>query len=219
MRKRFVIVGLGNFGSSAARALFELGHEVIAVDIDSEAVDAVAEFTTRAAVLDGSRREALKQIGASKADAGIVSTGQNLSATVLAAIAFRDLEIPEVYAKVTSDEHARVMQRLGATETIFPEREAAQNLAARLASRQVIDYVSLGSGIAIQEMAVPDSWQGKSLRDLDVRSRHEISVIAVHDVLADAFHLPPDPDALLKQSDTLLISGSATALEKASEIE
>lgn len=219
MAKRFVIVGLGNFGSAAARALFEHGNEVIAVDVDSQAVDAVAEFTTRAAVLDGSRRDALKQVGASKADAGIVSTGHNLSATVLAAMAFRDLEIPEIYAKVTSDEHARVMRRLGATETIFPEREAAQNLAARLASRQVIDYVSLGSGIAIQEMAVPDSWQGKSLRALDVRRRFEISVIAVHDVLTDAFQLPPDPDALLKPSDTLLITGSAAALEKVTDIE
>lgn len=219
MRKRFVIVGLGNFGSAAARALYEQGHEIVAVDVDPDAVDEVAEFTTRAAVLDGSRREALKQLGAAKADVGIVSTGHNLSATVLATMAFRDLEVREVYAKVTSDEHARVMRRLGVTETIFPEREAAQNLAARLASGQVIDYVSLGSGIAIQEMAVPDSWQGKSLRDLDVRSRHELSVIAVHDVLTDAFHLPPDPDAPLKQSDTLLITGSAPALEKISEIK
>lgn len=218
MSKRFIIVGLGNFGSATARALFEQGHEVIAVDLDSRAVDNVAEFTARAAVVDGTRREALQRAGAFGADAGIVSTGDNLTASVLATMALLDLEIPDVYAKVISDEHARVMCRLGVSETIFPERESAKNLAARLARRQVIDYVSIGSGVAIQEMAVPDDWRGKSLRDLDLRTDHEISVVAVHDVLTDHFQIPPDPDVRLKESDTLLVTGSAEALEKAAEI-
>lgn len=218
MAKRFIIVGLGNFGSAAARALFEQGHEVIAVDLDSEVVDNVAEFTTRAAVVDGTRREALRRAGAFGADAGVVSTGDNLTASVLCTMALLDLDIPNVYAKVISDEHARVMRRLGVSETILPEREAAQNLAARIARRQVIDYVSLGSGVAIQEMAVPDAWRGKSLRDLDLRTDHEISVVAVHDVLTDRFQIPPDPDVPLKDSDTLLVTGSVDALEQAAEI-
>ncbi len=213
--KRFVVVGLGNFGSSLAEALYGQGHEVIAVDPSPDAVDRVSAVVTRAAVADGKNQQALGRIGAKGADVGIVSTGDDITASILATIALRDLGVKEVYAKVISRDHARVMERMGVTETVFPERDSALALAARLSGSAVLNYVRLGTGFSIQEMAVRDDWIGKSLRELELRQRYAISVIAVHDMLTDKMTPAPDPDARLKDSDTLLVAGQDEDLAKA----
>ncbi len=205
--KRFVVVGLGNFGSSIAEALFGQGHEVIAVDPRPEAVDRVASVVTRAAVADGKNQDALQRIGARRADVGIVSTGDDITASILATMVLRDLEVREVYAKVISRDHARVMERMGVNETVFPERDSALSLANRLSGSAVLNYVRLGAEFSIQEMAVRDEWIGKSLRELELRKLFSISVIALHDMLTDRITSAPDPDSKLKESDTLLVAG------------
>ena len=212
--KRFVIIGLGAFGAGAAQALYKQGHDVIAVDLNEQAVDRIAPHVTRAAVGDGRQLETLERLGAKSCDAGVVSTGDDITASILAAMALRDLGVADVYVKVISHDHARVMARMGVTETIFPEHEAAVNLGTRLSNTSVFNYVSLGAGFSMQEMAVPARWEGRTLRDLTLRDRHQISVIAVHDVLMDEMRVPPDPDVPLKDSDTLLVAGLGDDLEK-----
>lgn len=204
--KRFVIIGLGNFGGSIAETLHAQGHEVIVVDSNEAAVDRMASKSTRAAVGDGRDIQVLERIGCRRADAGIVSTGDDIAASILASMMLRDLEIPDVYVKVISQDHARVMQRLGVTETIFPERESALALGVRISGTALLNYVRLGRGYSLQEMAVPNPWNLRTLRDLQLRKNYNISVIAVHDVLTDQI-APPDPDAPLKESDTLLVAG------------
>lgn len=216
--KRFVIIGLGNFGASVAEALHAQGYDVVAVDTDERAVDRVAPHVTRAAVGDGRQLETLERLGAKSADAGVVSTGNDITSSLLATMALRDLGVRDIYVKVISRDHARVMARMGVTETVFPEREAALNLGTRLASTSVFNYVSLGSGFSMQEMAVPATWEGQTLRDLAIRRRYALSVIAIHDVLRDEMHVPPDPDALLKDSDTLLIAGKDEELKKLAKL-
>lgn len=216
--KRFVIIGLGNFGAGVAETLFARGHEVVAIDTDEHAVDRIASHVSRAAVGDGRDRSVLEEIGARHANAGVISTGDDLTASILAMLALRDLEVEEIYVKVISTDHARIMEKLGATETIFPERESAVRLGTRITSHAILNYVRLGPGFSIQEMAVPEEWIGKSMRDLELRRRHNITVIAVHDVLLDRMMPVPDPDAPLKDSDTLLIAGADADLEYASKI-
>lgn len=216
--KRFVVVGLGNFGSHVAEALYGQGHDVIAVDAKQDAVDRIAPHVSRAAVADARHVELLERAGAREADVGIVSTGDDITASVLATMSLRDLGVGEVYVKVISRDHARVMGRLGAAETIFPERETALNLATRLSDTSVLKYVHLGSGFSIQEMVIPDSWEGKTLRELRTPTQFKISVVAVHDVLTDAMLVPPNPDAPLKQSDTLIIAGTDEALHRLAKV-
>jgi trk system potassium uptake protein TrkA len=109
--------------------------------------------------------------------------------------------------KVTSRDHARVVDKLGVTETIFPERESAQRLAIRVSSPGILNYIRMGTSLSIQEMAVPSVWIGRSLRELALPRTFRISVIAVHDMLRDEMIVVPDPDAPLKDSDTLLVAG------------
>lgn len=205
--KRFVVIGLGNFGAGVVEALHRGGHDVIAVDTDESAVDRIAPFAGRAAVGDGKDVRTLERIGAADADAAVVSTGDDITASVLTTLALRDLGVSEIYVKVVSRDHARVMDKLGVAETIFPERESALRLGRRIATRTVLNYVSLAPGFGVQEMAVPDGWVGRSLRDLHLPRDYRIAVIAVHDVLTDVMASVPDPDAPLKESDTLFIAG------------
>ena len=156
-KKRFVVVGLGNFGHTLAAKLHEQGHEVVAVDIDEEAVDRIAPYVNSAAVGDGRQIETLKRLGAEKADVGIVSTGDDITASILATMALKDLKVEEIFVKVISINHARVMDKIGVTESIFPERKSALRLATRIASKGILNYIRMGTSLSIQELAVPTS--------------------------------------------------------------
>lgn len=216
--KRFIIIGLGNFGFSAAEALNNAGHDVIVIDVDGDVVDRIAPHVARAAVGDGTDIQTLQRIGAADADIGVIATGDDITASILATMALHDLKVKDVYVKVISRDHARVMQRIGVTETVFPERDSATALATRLSGAALLNYVRLGEGFSIQEMAVPDRWNGRTIRDLQLRQTFDITVIALHDVLNDRMLPSPDPDSTLKDSDTLLVAGSDAALAKAAQL-
>ena len=216
--KRFVVVGLGNFGSAVAETLYGLGNEVIALDHSSERVDEIGRRVTRAAVGDGTERAVLERVGAEEADAAVISTGDDITASALSALTMRDIGVREIYVKVTSLEHARLIEKIGVTETIFPERQAGMFLATRISSRSILNYVQLVGDIGVQEMAVPESWVGRSLRELELPKRQSVHVLAVHDVLRDEFQTLPDPDAPLSESDTLLVGGTSADLARAARV-
>ncbi len=216
--KRFVVIGLGNFGSSVAESLYSNGHDVIAIDRDGDAVDRISPHVSRAAVGDGKNLQTLERLGVKDADAGVVSTGDDITESILATLALRDLGVRDVFVKVVSRDHARVMERIGATESIFPERESALSLGARMSGTALLNYVRLGSGFSIQEMAVPQAWNGKTLRELELRVRFGLTVVGVHDVLTDAITVSIDPDSVLKESDTLLVAGKDTDLSRAAQV-
>ncbi len=212
--KRLLVVGLGNFGSWAVRALHTLGHEVIAIDRKGDVVDRHADAVTRGVVGDATDIRLLKEIGADSADAAIVSTGGDLAASILTTLALTDLGVTNIYVKVASPEAARALEALRVSETIFPEREAAYSLAHRIASRSVLNYVPLSQGYSIQEIAIPDSWLGKTLRELALPQRHGIQVVAVYDLLAGTMHVAPDPDQPLKDSDLAIVAGKDDVVAK-----
>jgi trk system potassium uptake protein TrkA len=214
-RKRFIVVGLGKFGASISATLHGLGHEVAAIDRSAERVDRLGRGVTRAAVGDGTNPVDLKRLGAENADAAIISTGPDITASALSALVMRDLGVEEVFVKVTSDDHARLIEKIGVTETIFPEKESGVRLGRRIANRLLLDYVDFVSGIGLQEMAVPNAWIGHSLRELALPKKLGLVVVAVHDMLREEVQATPDPDALLKDSDTLIVAGKAEDLDRA----
>ena len=216
--RRFVVIGLGNFGTSVAEALYKDGHDVIAVDTDEDRVDAVAAHVSRAAVVDARQRDALEQAGAGEADVAIISTGDDITASMLATLALLDLGVEELYAIVVSRDHGRIVEHMGVQETIFPERESAFNLSSRLSDHAIVDYVRMAGGLSVQEMVVPAAWQGQTLRDLSLRDRFALTVVAVHDTETDALAAPPDPDQTLAATDTLLVAGRGQRLREAKEI-
>lgn len=215
--RRFVIVGLGNFGSGLVEVLHAQGHDVIAIDIDEEKVDRVRPFAARAVVMDATDAQALERIGAATADAAVVSLGTDLAASVLAVLALQEVGIEEVYAKAISADHATILDRIGAVEVIRPEREAAFRLARRLSLR-LLNYLPIAAGYSIQEMPTPDAFIGKTLVDLRLPQRYSVTIVAIHDVLRDEIHVVPPADYILKESDTLTVVGSDEALGRLSRL-
>ncbi|QDT64344.1 potassium channel family protein [Calycomorphotria hydatis] len=212
--KRFIVVGLGNFGITAAETLCERGHDVIVIDRDGTLIDRIAPHVTKAALGDGTDIDTLERIGAASADAGIISTGDDITSSILATMALQDLGVEHVYCKVISRDHARVMDRLNVTESIFPERDSAISLATRLLEDSLLQYVQLGDDFGIQEMAVPDAWDGKSIRELGLRQEFGITIVAMHHVLTGRMQPNPDPDYRLKASDAILVAGSNETLSR-----
>ncbi len=212
--KRFIVIGLGNFGSAVADTLARKGHDVIAVDLHQDAVDRVAGRVARAVVGDGTDPGVLAEVGGGRADVAVIGTGDDITASILAILALQDLKIPQIHVKVVSEAHARAADKLGATSTVFPERDTGVRLAESLSSSAILNYIPLSPGFSLQEMAVPDAWVGRSLRELDLRNAHRISVVALHDMLRDEVVGVPDPDAPLKESDTLFVAGAVPDLER-----
>jgi trk system potassium uptake protein len=215
--KRFIVVGLGNFGASVAETLYSAGHDVVALDVDPERVDEMARLVTRAAVGDGTDARVLKEVGSEDADTAVISTGDDLTASALTALTMRDLGLEDIYVKVVSHEHARLIEKIGVTETIFPERESGIRLGKRIASRSLLNYVQLGPGFSVQEMAVPPSWTGRTLKELELRRLHGLTIVAIHDILLDRIGVP-NPDIPLKDSDALLVAGTDESLAKAAKL-
>lgn len=215
--RRFTVIGLGNFGAFLATRLYDLGYEVIAIDRRQDVVDKVGPDVTRAIAADASAASTLRELGVADSDAAVVSTGDDLAASVLSLLALRDIGVKEVFVKVHSEEHRRIVDALGATESVFPERQAAQSLASQLTSGRLLRYVELGDQFGLQEMAVPEAWLGKSLRQLALPTKHKMQVVAVHDMLRDAIAIP-DADRVLTPSDSLLVAASPEVLESLAKL-
>lgn len=206
--KRFVVVGLGRFGSRIAKALYDEGFEVVAIDLDEARVDRFASEVTRAVAADGTEPDVLAEVGADEADAAILSTGEDLAATILATQALQELGVEQIYVKVSGERAARAMRRFGVTETIFPEREAAERLARRLESATVLDYVQIGEEYSVQEMAVPSDWVGKTLAELDLAVEKGLQVIALRQPHSRDWRVVPDPHEPIQEDDLAIVAGS-----------
>jgi len=212
--QRFVVVGLGHFGGWAARSLYALGHDVIAIEQSADLVDRFRGHVSVAVVGDATDRTLLEELGAAQADAAIVSTGGDLATSILATLVLRDLGVKDIYVKVTSPEAARAVEAFGVRETIFPEREVADRLAHRLTSKSVLEYIPLAPGFSIQELAIPDGWLGKSLRELALPVAHGIQVVALQDVLTGSVEVVPDPDRPLRDSDVAIVAGRDESIQR-----
>jgi trk system potassium uptake protein TrkA len=164
-------------------------------------------MVSRGVVGDATDRELLREIGAGSVDAAVISTGEDLATSILATLALRDMGVKDIFVKVTSPEAARALEAFQVRETIFPEREVAYRLAHRIASQTVLDYLPLSEGYSIQEIAIPDRWLGKTLRELALPQRYGIQVVAVYDVLTDSMQVVPDAEKPLKESDVAIVAG------------
>ena len=170
-------------------------------------VDRYADRVSRGVVGDATDRELLEEVGAGDADAAVISTGEDLATSILATIALKDLGVEDIYVKVTSREAARAVDAFGVREAIFPEREVADRLAHRIPSKTVLDYIPLTDSHSLQEIAIPDRWLGKTLRELSLPREHGIQVVAIYDVLSEKMNVVPDPDEPLKDSDIAIVAG------------
>ncbi len=205
--KRVVVFGLGIFGSELAVHLFKKGWEVVAIDKNREIVQRIKDFATKAIQADATDKEILEAIGIREDDIAVISFGEDLSASTLLTLHLKELKVKEIIVKVPNDDYKRILQKVGATEAIIPEREMAGKVARGIISPNVLEYLPISEDYTICELAPPSAFIGKSLAELDLRKKYHMQVIAIRDVLSDQLHLVPRASAIIKDSDVLVIVG------------
>jgi len=213
----FAVIGLGRFGSTLARRLYQGGHEVLAIDVDPERVQGMREDVTQAVVVDVRDKLRLRTLGVKDVDVAIISVGEQLESSTLAAFYLKEMGV-KVVARAVSADHGRILEAIGVDEVIYPERDMALRLADRLVHPNLLDYVALGPEYSVMEVAVPSSFLGRTLMELRVRNRYRVQVVAVRDALTDTLNLLPDAGEILKDSDVLVVLGARDDLEKFREV-
>ena len=211
--KRYAVIGLGAFGSWVARTLTRSGFDVISVDRDGERVDRFAHEVARAVVGDATDSLVLRKNGVADVDAAVVSTGDDLAASILTVLALQELKVPRVIVKVPSTEAARALDRFD-VDVVFPDKEAAERLAYTLGRSGVMEYMSLGKAHSIQEVGVPYPWIGKSLRELALPTTEGIQVVALYDALTGSWDAVPSPDRVITDSDVAIVAGTTDRIEQ-----
>ena len=209
--KSFVVIGLGLFGSSAARQLCALGAEVLAIDTNPELVQQVSGEVTSAVVADARDAEVLRALGAHECDGAVVAIGDDLAGSVLATMNLKELGIGHIVCKAHDETHRRVLEKLGADRVVIPEKEVADRLARSLTSHNVLDFIELSNDYGIVEISAPKAWIGKSLKDLNIRAKLGVNIIAIES--GEATYVSPSADHQIFAGDIIVVLGDNTSLE------
>ena len=209
--KSYVVIGLGRFGQAVACQLCELGAEVLAMDKHSNLVQQVAEDVTHAVVGDAQDKEVLWSLGVRDFDCAILAIGDDLAASVLITMNLKELGVPFVVCKAHDETHRRVLEKLGADRVVIPEQEHAQRLARSLFSHNVLEYIELSEEYGILEVPAPKSWIGKTIKELNVRAKLGVNIIAVES--GKITNVAPGADYQIREGDIMVVLGENFALE------
>lgn len=212
MKKTFAVIGLGRFGRAAATRLYELGNEVLVIDQDAVLVQKMEPHATSAVVCDCRDEDALRALGLAHYDCAIVAIGSDLAASVLTTLNLKQLGVGQVICKATDETQKRALEKLGADRVIIPERETGIKLAQAITSSSILDFIELSDNCGIAELPVPASWQGKSLRTLDVRAKYGVNIIALRE--NDSVNVAPDANVPLHSGQVLVVLGENEKLAR-----
>ena len=210
--KSYIVIGLGRFGAELATKLYECGEEVLAVDTNETIVDKIADHVTRAVTADARDLDVLEKLGAENFDRAVVAVGSDLAASALITMNLKTLNVPFIMCKAHDDTYREILERLGADRVVLPEREVADKLALGLTHAGVMEYIELSDEYGIVEMEPIDEWIGKSIRDLELRTRYGANVIALR--CKDDIQIPPDITAPIAADHIMVMLGSYEMLEK-----
>lgn len=177
--KQFAVIGLGRFGSSIARALSEMNFEVLAIDKDESLVNAMEGVVSQAVVLDATDAKSLIELGIKEFDTVIVSMGETIEDSIMITLTLKELGVKQVIVKAQNDLHSRILKKVGADRITLPEREMAEKLAQSLASPRIFDFIEVSETHGIVEMVLPKKFANKTLSELKLRDKYQVSVIAI----------------------------------------
>jgi trk system potassium uptake protein TrkA len=211
---KFAVIGLGSFGLNVARTLYERGHEVMAIDMDKDKTEEAKSFSSHAVLTDASAKENLEALGITEMDVVVVSLGSAMEASILTVLHLHELGLKRIVAKASTEDHGKILDAVGATEVVYPEKDMAVRTALKLTSPHILECLPLISGVSIQEIAPPERFIGKSLRDLDLRNKYGIQILAVRELVPERTLYVPPADFVIKDSDVLIAMGDEAMLEK-----
>lgn len=201
--KQFVILGMGKFGQSLATTLTEGGHDVLVIDKNEDYIDEFANIVTQAVQADFTDKDILKTLGISNFDFGIVAVSKDLESSILATVLLKEMGVGYVIAKAQNMTHKNILEKIGADKVVFPEQEMGERLAKNLLNKDIIDYIEFSSDYKIMELAIRPEWINNSIRNLNLRKKYEINIIAVKNQTFGT-KVSPNPDYLIQKDDVIV---------------
>ncbi len=208
----FAVIGMGRFGSNVVKTLNEMGHHVLAMDKDEEALRRVSDYATHAVQIDSTDAEALRAVGITNFDAVIVAIGADVQESILTTLILKELGCRKVVSKAVEELQGRVLEKVGADLVIRPERDMAIRVARSLASRHVVDMLELSPNFLVEEVSVGPKLAGKNLGDLDLRTRFGVNVLLIK--RDSQILITPTGETQLVTGDVLVVVGEKQALSR-----
>ena len=210
--KSYVVIGLGRFGTELATRLYARGEEVMVIDTNEQLIDKIADRVTRAVAADARDLDVLTKLGVENFDHAVVAVGSDLASSALITMNLKSLNVPFILCKAHDDTYREILERLGANKVIIPEREVADKLALGLTQAGVMEYIELSQEFGIVEMQPIAEWVGKTIRDLELRTRYGVNVIAVRSD-GDTIKIPPDIDTPIPEDVVMVMLGKYEMFE------
>jgi trk system potassium uptake protein TrkA len=226
-----VVIGLGQFGRHTATTLYDGGGDVIAIDQDEARVEMIKDDVGQAICLNATDVDALRSVGVGKADTAIVALGEDdLEASIICCAALSDLGVGRIIVRSSSEEHGRILSRVGATRMIYPEKQMGEQLAKSLITSGVLDHVMLPTGQTVAFIRPRQDLLGKTLRDCQLQERYRLAVIGIQqpkrgiddrgELHEELILVPvPDPDMVINEDDILIVVGSQNQIDAISRKE
>jgi len=214
VKRQFAVIGLGRFGAAMATTLLGLGQDVLGIDTDEGRVQELSDRVPHLLCVNASDPKALQEAGVGGVDVAVISIGANIEASLLIVMAVKEMGVKFIVAKSTTEVHGRILERLGVDRVIYPEREAAIRMAHSLVVPNVIDYISLSRDFSIIEIPAPEMFIGKTLREIDLRARHGLTLIAIKRTINGSMKtdVSPSADERIQAGDAVALVGSNKAL-------
>ena len=217
--KRFVVLGLGSFGTALAVKLAKNGCRVTGVDGAEDRVEELKDRLYEAVVADVTDRDTLKELNLAAADAVFISLGENIEPSLLSALHARELGARRILVKGVTQEHGKILKHIGVERVIFPEAEMAVQLADSMTWPNVLDALTIDTEYSLAEMAVPTSLSGKTLKDAELRKRFGLNVMGIKDHLTGKLTLNPAGDYLLTDDQLVLVIGRKEELQRFQDLK
>lgn len=210
--KSFLVIGCGKFGTSIAKSLYDLGNEVMAIDISEKSIEEISEHVTVAVQADIMSDQVLNSLGISNFDVAIVAIGSDLESSVMATLIAKESGIEKVIAKAQSEIHSKILYKIGADKVIFPERDMGLKLAHSLSSDNILDFIQLSPEYNILEVVAIKEWENKSLAELNLGAKYSINVMAIKD--KNGIKVSPSGEDMIYKDDILVIIGNVDDIKK-----
>jgi len=212
--KNIAIIGVGSFGYNLAISLASEKVDVLVIDIDQNKVDRLKDYVSKAVIADASQKEAIKEIGIADFDSIIISLGDRLDVSIMTILFLKELNAKHIIAKANNEDHGRAMKLVGADEIIFPEKDIAVRLSKTLVHGDVMDYFAFSDDHDVMEVAVPDSFFGKNLLELDIRRKFKLNIIAIKNPMRPKMEIIIPPDYVFQPDDSIVVIGETTKLNE-----
>lgn len=209
-KNQFAVIGIGRFGYSLATSLYNLGYDVIAIDIREDIIKNISDKVTYAVQADATNIDTLEELGLRNVEVVIVSIGTDVNKSILAALNVLELGIKKVYAKALNEQQAKVLYKIGVHKVFLPERDMGRKVAHNIVSNNILDLIELDPHHSVMEINALEEWGGKNLAELDLRARHGINVIAVK--RGEDLNISPKPTDKIWKGDILVCIGDNKTL-------